>query len=209
GTARAERAATDEGRERQLLDMILNNMSQGVLMFDADMRLVFCNQGYVEMYGLSPEKGGAGLTVRDLLNHGAATGTFTGEPDEYTEKLLGGLAKGKTSNDIIKTKDGRTFAIVNKPLSGGGCLSTHEDITERQRTEERIVHMARHDALTELPNRVLLRERLEHELKRVTRGEMLTGLRLDLKPINSAKPTLGLPVGDETIQRVVDRLPAI
>src|SRR5262245_14036041 len=81
GTARAERAATDEGRERQLLDMILNNMSQGVLMFDADMRLVFCNQGYVEMYGLSPEMGGAGCTLRDLINHGLKTGTFTGEPD--------------------------------------------------------------------------------------------------------------------------------
>ena len=53
--------------------------------------------------------------------------------------------------------NGRTFAIVNKPLSDGGWLATHEDITERQRTEERIVHMARHDALTDLPNRVLLR----------------------------------------------------
>src|SRR5262245_64973386 len=149
GTGRAERAATDEGRERQLLDTILNNMSQGVLMFDADMRLVFCNQGYVEMYGLSPEMA-AGCTLRDLIDHGVATGTFTGEPDEYIEKLLGELAKDKTSNDIIKTKDGRTFSIVNKPLSGGGWLATHEDITERQRTEERIVHMARHDALTEL-----------------------------------------------------------
>ena len=52
GTTRAERATVDEGRERQLLDMVLNNMSQGVSMFDADMRLVFCNQGFIEMYGL-------------------------------------------------------------------------------------------------------------------------------------------------------------
>jgi len=68
-------------------------------------------------------------TLRDLIDHGVATGTFTGEPDEYIEKLLGELAKGKTSNDIIKTKDGRTFSIVNKPLSDGGWLATHEDIT--------------------------------------------------------------------------------
>jgi diguanylate cyclase (GGDEF)-like protein/PAS domain S-box-containing protein len=206
GTGRAERAAADEGRERQLLDMILNNMSQGVLMFDADARLVFCNQGYVEMYGMSPEMVGAGYTLRDLINHGVATGTFTGEPDEYIEKLLADLAKGKTSNDIIKTKDGRTFSIVNKPLSGGGWLATHEDITERQRTEERIVHMARHDALTELPNRVLLRERLEHELKRVKRGEMLAVLCLDLDRFKSVNDTLGHPVGDELLKVVADRL---
>jgi diguanylate cyclase (GGDEF)-like protein/PAS domain S-box-containing protein len=205
GTARAGRAATDEGGEQQLLDMILNNMSQGVLMFDADMRLVFCNQGYVEMYGLSPEMA-AGCTLRDLIDHGVATGTFTGEPDEYIEKLLGELAKGKTSNDIIKTKDGRTFSIVNKPLSGGGWLATHEDITERQRTEERIVHMARHDALTDLPNRVLLRERLEHELKRVKRGEMLAVLCLDLDRFKSVNDTLGHPVGDELLKVVSDRL---
>ena len=92
GTTRAERATGDEGRERQLLDMVLNNMSQGVSMFDADMRLVFCNQGYIEMYGLSPDVDSHGCTLRDLVNHGVATGALTVGPDEYIEKLVGDLA---------------------------------------------------------------------------------------------------------------------
>ncbi len=120
GTTRAERATVDEGRERQLLDMVLNNMSQGVSMFDADMRLVFCNQGFIEMYGLSSDIGSHGCTLRDLVNHGVATGALTVGPDEYIEKLVGDLAKGKTCNEIIKGKDGRIVSIVNKPLSGGG-----------------------------------------------------------------------------------------
>ena len=66
---------------------------------------------------------------------------------------------------------GALFRSISKPIIGGGWLATHEDITERHCTEERVGHMARHDALTDLPNRVLLRERLEHELKRVKRGE--------------------------------------
>jgi diguanylate cyclase (GGDEF)-like protein len=95
---------------------------------------------------------------------------------------------------------------VNKPIAGGGWLATHEDITERRRAEERIAHMARHDALTDLPNRSLLRERLEHELKRVKRGECLAVLCLDLDHFKSVNDTLGHPVGDQLLKAVADRL---
>jgi hypothetical protein len=57
--------------------------------------------------------------------------------------------------DVIELNDGRTIAIVNQPMPGGGWVSTHEDVTERRQAEMKIAHMARQDSLTGLPNRVL------------------------------------------------------
>jgi hypothetical protein len=196
----------ETGNDHLLLRTVLNSMSQGVVVFDAETRLDFRNQRYLDMYRLPAETAQPGCTLRDLLNHRVAARTFSGDRDQYVVGLLEGIREAETSYLTMKLADGRAFSIVNKQMPGGGWLATHEDITERQRAEERIAHMAGHDALTDLPNRILLRERLEYELKRVKRGECLAVLCLDLDHFKSVNDTLGHPIGDELLKVVADRL---
>jgi len=193
-------------KDEQLLQTVLNNMSQGVLMFDSETRLIFSNQRYIELYGLSAKIVKPGCHLRDLLKHRAELGSFSGDVDEYVARLRSGIAEGKTFNQVVNLPDGRAFSVVNKPIAGGGWLATHEDVTERQRSEDRIAHMARHDALTDLPNRMLLLEQLNHEIKRVKRGECLAVLCLDLDQFKSVNDALGHHIGDELLKLVGERL---
>jgi diguanylate cyclase (GGDEF)-like protein/PAS domain S-box-containing protein len=177
--ARAERA------HNILLDTALNNMSQGLCMFDAGARLVVCNGRYLDMYGLSADVVKPGCLLRDLLRHRIDLGNFSGDPDRYSADLQHAIARGQTMKTMVESRDGRVVAVVNQPMQGGGWVATHEDITDLRRAEmERDRNRTFIDTLVEhMPitvtvkdardGRYVLVNRAAEALFEVPRGQML------------------------------------
>jgi diguanylate cyclase (GGDEF)-like protein/PAS domain S-box-containing protein len=170
----------DKFREQsRLFDTAVNNMSQGLVMFDAAERLLICNRRYLEMYGLSAETVKPGCTLLDMLRHRIAMGTFARDPQEYRADLLATIAEGRTIRRITETGDGRTIAVVNQPMEGGGWVATHEDITERRQAEkERDRAKAFLDTVIDnVPVTLVVRDARNHRFVLVNRAaEELWGL---------------------------------
>jgi diguanylate cyclase (GGDEF)-like protein len=97
--------------------------------------------------------------------------------------------------------------ITHEPMSDGGWVAIYEDITERHRAEEHIAHMARHDALTQLPNRMLLLEKMAEGLARVeATGDAMAVFYLDLDNFKGINDTLGHPIGDRLLGIIAERI---
>jgi diguanylate cyclase (GGDEF)-like protein len=205
---------TRELREREAelqaqnlrFEAAISNMSQGLVMFDNQTRLVICNYRFLTMYGLEGDGIKPGDTLLHLFERRIANGIFSGDAEHYADNLWALVKAGKRTTRFIELNDGRTIAIVNQPMPGGGWVSTHEDVTERRQAEMKIAHMARHDSLTGLPNRVLLRERLNEALAHVNRGQRLAVLYIDLDLFKNVNDSLGHPAGDELLRLVAERL---
>jgi diguanylate cyclase (GGDEF)-like protein len=195
--------------EKQRLDFAVNNMTQGLLVFDAKERIVVRNQRYLDMFNLSPKTVKPGMSFRDLMAYRKRLGSFAGDVDEYCSAYITANRLGEIWRSFAVATDGRSIQIVNQPLADGGWVATLEDITEQKRAEEKIAHLAHYDALTDLPNRVLFREKLEGLLKQLGEGAMLAVLYLDLDQFKDINDTLGHPAGDELLNVVAGRLRAV
>jgi len=123
-------------RQSLRLTTAVNTMSEGLLMFDEQARLVLCNESYLAMYGLPGETVKPGCTLREIIEHRVRTGTLSaGDPGQYIADLRSAMAAGRTVNKTVALPDGRTIAVSSIPMAGGGWVATHRDCTDLKQRE--------------------------------------------------------------------------
>ncbi|MBR0843789.1 EAL domain-containing protein [Bradyrhizobium liaoningense] len=143
--------------ERQRLDTALNNMSQGLILYDAAGYVVTCNRRYADMFGLSHDVIKPGCHIREAMYHRKERDAFDGDVEEFCADVMRIVAEGTVSTRIHQLANGRAFQVINTPLAQGGWVATIEDITERRNLEQERDR-----------NYTFLREIIDHIPSRIT-----------------------------------------
>ena len=199
-------------RERtSLLQAIVDNFPGGIRFFDSQLRVSVCNDRVKTFLDLPDSLFAKGSPqLEDMLRFKASRGDYG--PGDVEEQIAAKLAQARDRSAYHFEREhanGTVLDVRGVPIDGGGFITTYMDITERTRSEAKIAHMARHDALTNLSNRVLLNECLDHALEGIKRSEKVALHLIDLDRFKAVNDTLGHPAGDRLLQMVADRLRAL
>jgi diguanylate cyclase (GGDEF)-like protein/PAS domain S-box-containing protein len=205
------RQKDDADRIREVsrtLDLALSNMSQGLCLFDAEGRLILSNRRIREIFSLPPEAMAAGTSFGSLFAAVFEASTDNEAEAQRMRQRHRALIEERDGRTLVEEfSGGRSVAIAHRPVADGSFVSTFEDITERRRSEQQLAHMARHDALTGLPNRSHFNDYLDQELERAARaGDKVAVMGIDLNRFKEINDVHGHAAGDEVLQVLSQRM---
>jgi diguanylate cyclase (GGDEF)-like protein len=203
---RLSRSEASLTQKSQQLDAALNNMPQGLAMFDSAQRLVVCNRRYTEMYDLAPEHTRPGTALRTILETRVARGCSPARAD-FIDGSLARVALNQSYTTVDELRDGRVLSISHQLMDNGGWVAIHQDITLQKRVEAELAHMARYDPLTGLANRAVFLDEINEALRHG--GARFSVLMLDLDQFKVVNDSLGHATGDALLRAVAARFRAI
>lgn len=201
-----ERSNRELAQTNRRFTAALAHMPLGLSMFDSEGRLVVSNERYTQMYDLPPELVKPGSPFYDIVKYRHSLDLLSDDPELYWERMQQHLRDGEPQMRVVNAGQGRSIAIVNTPIPDGGWISIHEDITDRLAAQAKISHMALHDGLTNLPNRLFFQEQMESRLGHLGRGQKFAVLCFDLDRFKSVNDTLGHAFGDRLLRQVAERM---
>lgn len=201
------RREADLAKQAMRFETAVDNMAHGLCMIDPDHRLVICNSNYAALYDLPEHLQRPGTLLTDIMDYRFDNGMRPKDgPIAFLQRRVQTITERKRSIDICEFENGQIISVVHQPMADGGWVETHQDITEQRRSEARIHHLARHDALTDLPNRTLFAEEMALGESRIRRGEQMAVLCFDLDHFKIINDTLGHGVGDAVLKAVAERI---
>jgi diguanylate cyclase (GGDEF)-like protein len=208
-SARPKRTAATLQDEIRTRDYALDHLTQGICVYGPDAVMRFANARYAEVLDVDPALPRPGATMREMLAASIAAGHHGERSLDALEAACWALIQDRKPRLLATTLgSGRLVSFRHEPLPDGGWLAIFEDITERTRLEERATFLARHDALTRLPNRTMLGEHLELALAATGRGSRFGLVCINIDHFKAVNDTLGHAHADQLLRVVGERLSA-
>lgn len=190
-----------------LFETALEHMSNGLCVISADLHLIACNKRYAEMYALPEELTKPGTELEKIVEYRTEARLFEGnDPGEDIKAHITSEPGASESGLLYRLTDGRVFSVAYQPMPDGGWVTTHDDITKLHEVKSELEHLAYHDPLTKLPNRILFLQRMEEALAPNRAHNPFSVLCVDLDGFKAVNDTLGHASGDKLLQHVAQRL---
>ena len=211
-TRKIEAARENIETQNMRFDAALNNMTQGLLMYDHRGRLSVTNKRMADLFGMPWERWktlAIGTTPQESLQVSfGLTSVGMKNPSQVLGELQAILESKKPGRIVFERNNGRTYSSLCSPMADGGFVVTFNDFTERRRAEEKISHMAHYDTLTDLANRAYFQEKLDALLAGIPVQTRFAVFSLDLDHFKTVNDTLGHLAGDKLLQAVAARMRA-